>query len=433
MTRSNYLFLLIITDNFQYTLHQRKKKMHSFSGGLYGFLFAVINVALLSYFLQILGGNGSIFSFELVPRVLFFHFLITFLLGTTFSACFFSVTSDCSIGIFVAATVILYAVALVMLVTGEAALFVVSAFAVLYVYSRVFGRDPSWLPMMLAALVYLVSTTFLLSDLDFVDPFLLSLPGIQGTWKKSEPPSGYLAGDGGLFSLPMVVSALMVVSVLVVFQYRPCLPDKLIINGQEHHKAYITKEEANKLKENGGSGEVVGLGGGGGELVRAYATPMKTRQERTDSFATDATGATEIVEYDGDGDDGYNTDDTGVTDIVGPFDENRAGGVGGEHEYDDYDRLQAIQQQYYQQQRRQDYYLQRNNTEYSPAKPVDTSVTDELFKDPNFRKLPKRLKDKLLEELDSDSSDEEDLPPSNNERIRRAGEKYRKKRGGGKK
>ena len=196
--------------------------MGSFFSVLQGVLFAAVNTAALAFLLQTLITPHV--GTELAPRVLVLFAGMTFLLGTTMMTALAAHRDPATgalvsggLGMFLAALVALYVVALVAIVAKELVLMVMPALFALYVVAAVLARTPSRFAAPLVALLVLVVTLVAFSDLAFADPAAGAFSRFFDLGESSRAP-GYLEAPGSFFAEPLAAPVAVTTAAFLMVQ-----------------------------------------------------------------------------------------------------------------------------------------------------------------------------------------------------------------------
>ena len=183
--------------------------MGAVASGFQGLLFAGMNTAILAYIGDRLHSNYNV-NIQLLPRLLVFHFALSFVLGLVFMESI-GVRLDPvhgpivgPIGTFVAAWMAMYILAIVVLLTSEYVLMVPLCFAVAYTFgfAKAVNYNPATVQMFIAICALLFGLVILLTPSDFMDEAADELGSFFDIGKSSLPAT-YLAGKGGLFAHPV--------------------------------------------------------------------------------------------------------------------------------------------------------------------------------------------------------------------------------------
>ena len=194
--------------------------MGSASSLFQGVFFAIMNTAILAYSTQETVGK-HIDEVHVIPRMLVFHFCLTFLLGIVMLESLTTrlITNNAlrptfsvgPTGIFLATLGVLYVTEVAVMITEETALLIFPIFMVIYAYSTAIGRqtyeEKSMFAPPFAALLMFIGTFFLYTKAHFADPVADHFASYYEL-SKSERKRSYLTEKGSLFDIPMAVPLL---------------------------------------------------------------------------------------------------------------------------------------------------------------------------------------------------------------------------------
>ena len=192
--------------------------MATLSSLLQGGLFAVINLSLLAYIVNNTIYNDIGIETTVAPRVLLFHFLMSFVLGMALRRAMVDVPDNGGarevankMPLFLTAMVFLYMTNITILITEEPALFVFPLFFTLYVYASIMCVMGSLVsPLSVAAFmatVYFMATSVMVtsdmvSDAGLVDDIAMFVSNIYDI-HPSTPKESYLTTKGSVFRNPL--------------------------------------------------------------------------------------------------------------------------------------------------------------------------------------------------------------------------------------
>lgn len=183
--------------------------MGAVASGFQGILFASMNTAILAYIGEELHSQYDI-NIDLLPRLLIFHFFLSFVLGLVFMESL-GVRLDPDhgpivgpIGTFVASWIAMYVLAIVVLITSEYVLLVPLCFSVAYTFglAKSINFSQARIESFIALFGIIAALVVVLVPSEIVDETAQEVLSFYDIGNSNLPRS-YLAGKGGLFYEPI--------------------------------------------------------------------------------------------------------------------------------------------------------------------------------------------------------------------------------------